>query len=1069
MPRKDDPSVIQTGSGVTPPSNPNQSLSGISSHPLVGNNTTITPEDLSSGVHTSNPKSHTANQVQITDPSDHFFSNSVAGALDELASMKPPSSPAIGTFKSYVGVTGIPDWGILKLGDASLISREAGSFTHTSNNADVVFPYYYHPAHPAQTNPPFEPSGLVLQTQGGNDPVPDPTFNLYDATYLGGGPGKSVASGFARNDSGPVRQTLRAIDWKGGGHQVVVSGVVSPADRGVLALFHYPPDGDLASFLGQPLTERVIAAILLGNGCGGGSCDGTPGGIFTVGDSQDPFAFPGQATGQFDLSEIHTGVYGTHVGVPLAGTPLPAPWNDLDGDATPGHPRAGQVRLGTDVNAGITPVVNGIPILGATTAAQGSVGNDNNFFRYRLPYLDDYNSAGNGIKYTPTNQHPRYYKKPAISLTPGTDLTQAGNFANFPKDFWNYQVARFRHAFSLDTNAVSPRESGTFVLVHFKYEHDFEKMARDGIPPTDDKVFGSNLLDWNDPESTTHMTSGAGTDTASTSYHVIRSNVFEDDTGKSATSLSTGTYDYSKILDSVTWVSGVAYFIPRNLGDGSAAWKIADLTATASNFWTSTFRTFDDTTASLNMPNPCFLHLAPFAYSIENPNYIGFPGALITNPGQVRQQRVEFQFQDLGSYTLNTAPTSGDTLSVLVNNPNEVTFEGDNSQPSFSEDARVRMFFRRPLAHQSVSESETAATGIALTPLDSKTVMFHSTDYPFNANPTYGNFLSAGKAVASLETSLKDVREAFLDEVYRYLILWPDVDTYITLATQQNLLGPGLPNAAGNIDVPVRPGTSGSNGWLHSSYLQSLSHEQALGAGGLTDEAQVAGLPERNPPLSEGTLFPFPSSGILRYPQIDYNTNYRPSSIDGDISAAQPDYSTTVGTKYYVRAFDADFSRSTSASADGTTQLIFRVYGIQFADFAYASPGPGSAKLAIQVKVPGQTTWMDAGRAEGDGPGKTDPAFDGAGCFVAGANTFDGVDATTGLVYAQVEVNTGANMFLNTASEVPVLFKIALKDHVDTKTKYNFTYDFNSSSASPTAKTGDVRGIVTLELIRPPT
>jgi hypothetical protein len=179
--------------------------------------------------------------------------------------------------------------------------------------------------------------------------------------------------------------------------------------------------------LAQPLTERVVAALLCGQGVNA-DCDGNPGGIFEAG-TPNVFSFPGRATGQYDLEELHLGVDSQ------TGDPLPSGPN----------PMAGQVRLGSDPAAGVPPVPGGIPILGGTTAANGG-GNDNNFFRYRLPYLEDYSSTS-GLEYTPDIQKPRYFTKPPVSLNPATDLTQAGDYANFTKDYWTFQVARYRHQF----------------------------------------------------------------------------------------------------------------------------------------------------------------------------------------------------------------------------------------------------------------------------------------------------------------------------------------------------------------------------------------------------------------------------------------------------------------------------------------------------------------------------------------------------------------------------------------------------------------------------------------------
>ena len=65
--------------------------------------------------------------------------------------------------------------------------------------------------------------------------------------------------------------------------------------------------------------------------------------------------------------------------------------------------------------------------------------------------------------------------------------------------------------------------------------------------------------------------------------------------------------------------------------------------------------------------------------------------------------------------------------------------------------------------------------------------------------------------------------------------------------------------------------------------------------------------------------------------------------------------------------------------------------------------------MAIYIKVPGLTTWMDIGRRDGEGPSKQDPFADGAGCMILGANTKD-LDPTPkyGTKECVVECNLGA-------------------------------------------------------------
>jgi hypothetical protein len=738
---------------------------------------------------------------------------------------------------------------------------------------------------------------------------------------------------------------------------------------------------------------------------------------------------------------------------------LPSPWNDLDGDAVAGAPSAGQVRLGTDPNAGITPLVNGIPILGGTTAARGG-GDDNNFFRYRLPYMSDY-STSSGIQYTPSSQKPRYFKKPSVSLNAGTDLTLAGDYPNFSKDYWIFQVARYRHAFTLGTGA-SPRENGSYILVHFKKESYFEEFVRDGVVPTDDKLWSANMIDWTDPEDPSNLASVIGTDGAAGSYHILRSAILEDDAGSNAPTVNTAEFDYSSTVDQVVRVSGIAYFLPQTFA-GADNFTITDFSLDVSGLWQNTYRTFDDSTSILSNPNPGFLYMGAYSFTTENPGWITVPVGFVTNSSQVRKQRVEYQFQDLGAFTTANGPLPSDNAVSLFSGGPTLTFAGDTSSPSFSADAKIRFFARRPVGHQTVSDYDSSSLKALVGPSDSKKILFHSTRYHTGvSSPVFGNFQDGlGDALSSLETPDKDTKERFLDEVYRYRADWVGVAASLGIAVEENLSGPGLPNVTGSIDIPVRAGRTAFAGFEDASWIQRSDHEVTLPTG----ELQVAGCPDRNPPLAEGVLYPFPSAGVIRYPEVDYITgNYRPE-FGTDLTTAQFDYSGLTGTREYVRVFDADFSRSASVGASGSSFVTFKIIGVKLEDFEYTAPGPGK-DLALFVKVPGLTTWMDLGRVDGSGPSKQDISLDGAGCKVLGPDTFDGIDTETGLNYCQVKAHVGPAvvLFTNTENEVPVLFKVQYKDTVDSK-KYDLEYNFDTLSQDPNAKSRNVRGVVTIEVV----
>jgi hypothetical protein len=185
----------------------------------------------------------------------------------------------------------------------------------------------------------------------------------------------------------------------------------------------------------------------------------------------------------------------------------------------------------------------------------------------------------------------------------------------------------------------------------------------------------------------------------------------------------------------------------------------------------------------------------------------------------------------------------------------------------------------------------------------------------------------------------------------------------------------------------------------------------------------------------------------------------------GDVVAPQFDYSIVgVDDRFYYRVFDAAY-RNEVANADreptvvGQPFLTFRIDGLQLADFSYTVPGPGNAFLALELKIPGLTTWMDMGRRDMDGPSKQDPLTDGAGCQIIDPTaTFDGRDAVTGTVFCQVRINVGPaiNVFANVGAlatgEAPVFFRARIRP---AGSAFNFTQGGSGALSSiPRALTG---------------
>lgn len=1057
MPRKVDPGTIVVGTGLA-------SNNTIDSNSLTAPAVNGSTAGLSAHINDDND-AHPAGSIGI-DGDPFYDGDDVQDALDELAALIPPRPPTVGNFSQVLTYSGVTDWGVLKLRDAGFGDRGDITFPAPAQpNADNdIYPYYHDIPSVADDSPPFDP-------HLGDDPHSDPTFNVFDGVYTGGGVGTSHLGGFTRPAGGPpnpIKQTARILPSEGlGVKSYVASGSVYPADRGVLALFYWPPGGDVAAFLAQPLDTRVVAAILLGQGFNGQDhpvCDGDPGGIFTVSttDPEDVFTYPGRATGQYDLLELQSGLVG---GV---GPALPPPFS-------PGDLGAGQVRLGTDPNAGPV-IVGGIPILGATSIATGG-GNDDNFFRYRLPYLDDYTS-GSGLKFTPAAEQSRYFSKPSVSLDPGTDLTQGGDYANFPKDYWTWQIARYRHRATFPTgfpNPPDPRDMGSYIVVHFKKEHHFELFARDGVMPGDPSqcytIYSAELTNWLDPEDPLNLTDPTPTPAETADgYHVLRALNYEDPEALDPLVFTSNVWDYTRTPDEVMTVSGVHYFLP---GAAGSEWQVESAAIGATGYWENSYRLVNDSTGGqvtlgLEGPDPAFMYLGLFAYESGNISHAGAPDFT----GQIETQRMEFGYDDLdfgsghGPFTLLNAPEPGDgaAVNLTVGDPN-IFFAGDLSAPAFSQDAQIRWFFRSPLGHNIPTTALLPTAGEQMAVADGKTILFHSTrQNPAGGAGDYGNYNSAGipsVVRAGLEIPLKDTEERFLDEVYR----WNNVNLGTADPTwdgvRGNIAGPGLPfGAAPILDFPVRAGSSIAP-WDTASWLQQGDYLTDLNL--FPDEAQVAGLPDRNPPLADGVVGAQPSAGIVMYPKIDYSNGaaIRPSTLDGDITVlTQPDYTTVAAAStVYMRAFDVAFSRTVPIDMAGTPFFVLRVRGLKLADFAYVGPGPGSANVAIEVKVPGLTTWMDAGRPDGAGPSKQDALNDGAGCQVNDTDTLEARDPVSGIWYSDVKVNVGpaVNLYQNAVGEVPVLVRVRI---------YAAGTTLDLTQNGPNGTTDDLRGVIGLEIVR---
>jgi hypothetical protein len=1238
MPRKLNPGSLKTGHGKAAPDEnivrPSLTGGGLAgAGPNIGeavdNYATIDSAAAGLASHVHDPKSaHSASAIEHDGHPDVLLSGNVEGALDELIGTVMEHPPYLGTWARHTSFSGIPDWGFLKLRDQSLEHFDELTNKPEGTDAGLIFPYYWqHPGPPQDSE----------FTQQGGDPRTDHLWN--DGTEIlgtlpGGGWGRTHNGGFTRDgDTGPapleVMRTERlyprptGVDGETGRPArvpVCVSGTIFPADRGVLALLHIPPntrDDMQTEFLGQPLISdetdplsaqgRVVAALLLGNGMLGrkcqhpeGSCeshpecDGGPGGIFAVGEdadgNHDPFAYPGRATGQYDLKEIHQGTDNVFAQA------LNEPFDDFDEDGNPGAARAvdatvpapGQVRLGTDPDAGVDPVDNGIPVLGGTSAMyavapvaqNGSLTHpihgdalvlDSNFFRYRLPVLADY-SPETGVKWTPTGEDPqrtkearRYFDQATpISVdypdgdAVGAQLRSAGFYEGmFSDDYWVWQVARYRQSFLMPSIEVDGdrEEVGTYWLVHFKREADFEKCIRDGIFPWDAtdgyEVYGMSLASTAHVEEDGNIANEWPAATAPEApngpaplygyaadpYHQLRSTILMDPSGLTVPNVSTGDWDWDTEsgiggVQAYMAVSGVYYLTPRDINNGAEAFRLQEIDIEVDpGFWTS-YRTDDeDLTGGTTAPaiiasmNPMFINNAPFAYD-SHPTLFGPASSLdfvsgadpaanhIPSRSYQRKHRFELPYTFLGSnaggvFTDTNGPLDADTLAWTSANGGLIIARGDDNNPSFSADAVMRAYFRRPLAH-TTEDSATlpfAAAdghGYLLTPLTDGILLFHTTR--FDANNKDGQFSNVlanplgappNGSFSQLFTAEKDVYERFLDETYRLNQILPASVVALTpysTTTASNIIGPGMRGwVGGPVEIPVRAALC-STPYDEFSWLLMEKHIESLD--GADPEAryglQVAGLPDRNPPISAGVEVPFPSVGLLMYPHKNYSVGYQPASGSAMIDAAvQPDYSAVVGDRVYVRAFDVNFSNHYTFGAtppvdrQGDTEVTLRFDGITLEDFLYSAPGPGGLvadRYAIYAKVPGLTTWMDVGRVDGGGPSKQDPTSDGAGCLIAdGEKTYNFTDPVTGYkgCYVAIDVGPVASFFTNPATysgyasgspadEAPLLVKVEMNDGAaDYALEKSYSTLTGFGGVRPGADPRDVRGLIGIRVEHP--
>ena len=1211
--------------------------------------------------HIWDPKDAHDSSAIAVNPIPPLVSDDVESVLGDIVGGMPYEPPMLGKSTRYVDFHSVPDWGSIKLNDTPIFLRDSDfdGLVNTNDFGDV-FPYYHRPPFlnidtslmnynaALDSNQQYSPGFVPLnpditpdfdgqvqnkkydlrdyrtQFPNGGDVFADRVFNFPDVlgvdntwTMKSGGTGRCYAGGFTRTDD-KVQKTLRIMANEAATDPwpmlVTVSGSIYPADRGVIALLHFPhldaptstepwSDERRDAFLAQDVTDRCVAALLLGQGVLGdaciessfpsasigapypSACDGGPGGIFGVGvDSgggYDPFAYPGRAGGQYNLAELHTG---TSV---ISGVGnLPDPWDNLTGQGAGAgskrahyqvsgddyYPAAGQVRLGSDPDAG-TVLPWGIPILGGTVEAYMDAAalsnytdypnipyiglsaiHDTNFFKYRLPVLDDYSNTS-GLKHTPQSsttptigESYRYFEAPNTSSpledpyawgATTTTFEVAGNYPPFQQDCTTWQVARYRHTFAMEGSI----KLGSYAMFHFKSERDFEALMVDGTMPTNlygihfltdqSNVVNENLTITDDPEYNGPI---PGFGYESTFYNGLRDEVFicgdidnhVVERGDIISNFFTWDVPLLAADPGIMWVSGVAYYTPKKFLLGGDSFKLTRCAAGANFAWANGYRTDDipgdgssgvTPPAMENSPNPAFMNLKCFGNDVDSDLPSSYPGAWYRQ----NQHTVEFPFDALGfngsgDFSWDNGPANSDPL--FINIADDIILSGDEDEPSFSSNAQPWFYIRRPLTHGGGWEDViqpawdlTNGHGFALE--DTETVLLHTTSVWVDGvdgsgfDGSYGNFVKASpipsaylshySAFDNLVTAEKDVSERFLDEIYRYRNQYDNPAHSINSEVLNALIGPGMGTwHGGSVPIPTQAGVYHTSiefpalwqtygvidsfttvVWMNNmSWTQLKRHEQDLFDNvGLNtpDELQVVGLPPRNPKLLDWATVPFPSAGLLRYPVENYTaTSYRPDTSD-NASAVLRNYSTGYGTdlKSYVRVFDTSFSRSSSVGstppwdAAGQPFVTLRVDGLKLEDLQFTVPGLGTLsetgypKISVQVKAPGLTTWMDAGRPDGSGPSKQDSTVDGAGCQIIGTQTFDGIDSETGMVYCQIRVNVGPFVNLSTGfdGEVPVMVRIQMNPMN--------AGEYDLRGGGPGTAASDVRGITGIKIVHP--
>jgi len=551
--------------------------------------------DKQRGVYTS---------AQIYDgPSENFYDTDLGSKLDQLEGALPARINRLGTLNltETTNPIGVVDWGAFKQADGPVWERQEtvsvgfGSYisAYYKNDSSLAYPYFRE----------FKPSGDSTGSQYRSDPIFNVGINedipVVSSSLPGSGPGSAhLCSTYKTQPLGdereirPVNLVYDNMGMLGG---ITISGIISPADRGTVALLRIEEgqtDWLTPSTTAEEIMSKVVAVVNLGQGLET-TRDGQPGGIFTIGDAE---TFPSADLGQYDLSEIQRGTYR-------------ADHPDLAGDPIAGitaNAHAGAVRLLRDPSAlyGETHPGGNLPVLFGTEMWDfdtesffnytGDSEEDLNFLAYRLPRLTSYLPSDLP---TPLEERGRFF----LPIRPnnqaeGAYFTSAGAYAGYAESTVSDQIARFRYTVKykqikagLEASASSATFNeqnyslGSFVLVHFKTEEAFERLVRDAEIPSADDLWSVNAvgIPYDGADNTTSLVTGSALNEYGISSALERLIVtgVQGSTVQNAQVVTasskygfslTKTYNYITSISNedvrFTTISGVHFILPRTQG-----------------------------------------------------------------------------------------------------------------------------------------------------------------------------------------------------------------------------------------------------------------------------------------------------------------------------------------------------------------------------------------------------------------------------------------------------------------------------------------------------------------------